>query len=282
MTRRKKRNSTRPGNGLPSDVTVMDSSAETKRMIAVLEDIDDEAHDAARHSWPEEPSREYDFDSAILVRGINALKGINVLVGLGHWELAQGVLRQLFELIVNIEYLNKQPDRAEAMWRYTKFGVLEKLTARREEMKYNRDAGHPVDLARLEALEKYLAGPSFDEFKDKNGGFVKYWSRKNVKTLCEESSFDMRMNQYRLLYSAWSEHAHATPGALVDAILRTSGPGWMEEVMASDEAQIAECVRMAVALFVNLRMYLPSIRMIDPEVADGWFQRVLPAQLRAG
>jgi len=64
--------------------------------------------------------------------------------------------------------------------------------------------------------------------------------------------------------------------------LPTSGPGWMEDVMADDEANIQECVRAGVALFVELRMYLPSIVPIVPEVASEWFQRVLPAQLRDG
>lgn len=280
MTRKKKRNSTRPGSGRPSDVTVMDSSSETKRVIAVLEDIDDEAHDAARRSWPAAPSHAYDFDAAILARGINALKGIRALVELGHWELAQGVLRQLFELVVNIEYLHHQPDRAEAMRRYVKFGVLEKLEARRDEMAYDKDAGHPVDLVKLEALEKYLAGSEFDEFRNKKGGFVGSWASRKIWEMCEASPREMRRHQYKLLYSAWSEHAHATPGALVDTILRASGPGWMEQVMADDEAHIQESVRMAVALFVELRMHLPAIDPVDGDVAWDWLERVKPAELR--
>lgn len=282
MSHKKKRNSTRPGKGAPSDVQIVDSSAETKRIVAVLGDIDDEAHDAARRSWPDEPSHEYDFDAAILVRGINALKGIRILVENGHWELAQGVLRQLFELVVNIEYLHHQEDRGEAMRRYVTFGVLEKLDARRDEMRYDEQAGHPVDLAKLDALDKYLATAEFDEFRNKKGEFITSWASRKIWEMCEKSPLKIRQYQYKLLYSAWSEHAHATPGALIDSIARTSGSGWVAEVMADDEANIQECVRMGVALFTELRMYLPCIETIAPEVVDGWFQRVLPAHLRAG
>ena len=282
MSRKKKRNSTRPANGIQSDVKVVASSPETKRIVAVLGDIDDEAHTAARHSWPDHPSREYDFDAAILTRGINALKGIRILVENGHWELAQGVLRQLFELVVNIEYLHHQEDRGEAMRRYVKFGVLEKLEARRDEMRYDAQAGHPVNLAKLDALEKYLETSEFDEFRNKKGDFITSWASRKIWEMCEKSPLKMRQHQYKLLYSAWSEHAHATPGALVDAILRSSGPGWVEEVMADDEANIQECVRMGVALFVELRMYLPCIEPIVPEMANGWFHRVLPSEIRGG
>jgi hypothetical protein len=280
MTRKKKANSVNPGRGRDSDIQIVDSSAETKAMIAVFGEIDDEAHDAARRSWPDLPSRDYDFDKAILERGINALKGVRLLVEHGHWELAQGVLRQLFELVINIEYLHYQPDRREAMQRYGHFGLLEKLQARRDEMKYDEQAGHPVDLDRLAALEEYLAGPEFDEFRNKKGGFITSWASRKTKELCELSKMGLRMRQYELLYSAWSEHAHATPGALVDSILRTSSPGWVEEVVADDETNIQECVRMAISLFVELRMYLPSIDPLHFDLTSDWFGRVLPAPLR--
>lgn len=280
MTRKKKANSVNPGRGRDSGIQIVASSPAAKAMIAVLGDIDDEAHDAARRSWPDFPSREYDFDKAILERAINALKGVRILVEHGHWELAQGVLRQLFELVINIEYLNYQPDRREAMRKYVHFGVLEKIQARRDEMKYNEQAGHQVDSDRLAALEKYLAGSEFDEFRNKKGGFITSWASRKTKELCELSKMGLRMHQYDLLYSAWSEHAHATPGALVDSILRTSNPGWVEEMIANDEANIQECIRMVVSLFVELRMYLPSIDSLHLDLINDWFDRVLPAPLR--
>lgn len=58
----------------------------------------------------ESPRRLVMFDSAMLVRGTNALKAVRLLCEQAHWEFAAGILRQLFELVINMEHLARQPD----------------------------------------------------------------------------------------------------------------------------------------------------------------------------
>jgi len=67
------------------------------------------------------------FDAAMLVRGTNALKAVRLLCEQAHWEFAAGILRQLFEQVINMEHLADQPDRDAAIFRYAKFGLYQKV-----------------------------------------------------------------------------------------------------------------------------------------------------------
>ena len=64
------------------------------------------------------------FDAGMLSRGSNALKSVRLLCEQAHWEFAAGVVRQLFELVLNMEYLGTLPDRDAAIFRYAKYGLL--------------------------------------------------------------------------------------------------------------------------------------------------------------
>lgn len=277
MSKKKKRRSPKPRDSSSSKVQVVHSSPETKRIVKILGEIDKEAHAALQRSYPGGASRDFLFDAAILVRGINALKGIRVLVESGHWELAQGVLRQLFELVVNIEYLHHQNDRFEAMERFVRFGLVEKLEARLNEISYDQQRGHAFEQSEIDQINSYLSSSEFDVFRNKRGDFITNWASRKLKEMCDASPLRIRQHQYELLYSAWSEHAHATPGALIDSILGNTEPDWIENVMANDETRIRESVGMGAALFVELRTYLPCIEPIAPETTESWLERLLPA-----
>jgi hypothetical protein len=64
------------------------------------------------------------FDVGILLRASNALKAIRVLCAERYWEFAVATVRQLFELVINMEQLAAQPDREEAIFRHAKYGLL--------------------------------------------------------------------------------------------------------------------------------------------------------------
>src|SRR6266566_2805132 len=89
------------------------------------------------------------FDVAMLQRGINALKAVRLLTEHGHWEFAAAATRQLYELVVNMEYLGEQPDRDEAAFRYAKFGLLQTVQAEHRTALYNEKTGRPVEEQRL-------------------------------------------------------------------------------------------------------------------------------------
>ena len=47
------------------------------------------------------------FDVAVFLRANNILKGAWSLSENNHWELASSLIRQLFELVVNIEWMGR-------------------------------------------------------------------------------------------------------------------------------------------------------------------------------
>ncbi|MBE0011652.1 hypothetical protein DXT87_18040 [Arthrobacter sp. AET 35A] len=263
-----------------ANTKIMKLSRELRQVVKLLEEVDAEAHDAARDSFPSDYSPLYNFDQAMLVRGINTLKSVRILVEAGHWEMANALLRQLLELVANIEYLSNMLDRDDAALQYVRYGLLQKVQQQALTLEYNENSGRSIDTTRLAELQSALSGSAFDEFKatTKDGSlkFVASWCRRNMTELCEASSNPLRMHQYKLLYSPWSEQVHATPGALIDAIMRTSGPGWEQAVMETDETQIHEAVSMAVTLFVELRGFLPAIQAPDPTAVSSWMERVKP------
>lgn len=258
-------------------------SKDLQAVVQLLEEVYEEAQEAARRSFPNDYSPLYNFDQGVLVRGINTLKSVHILVENGHWEMAHSLLRQLLELVANMEFLNSMPDRSAATLQYVKYGLLQKTTEQILTMKYEEKTGRAVDTSRLAKLEAFRSGPSFDAFKanTKDGSlkFVDSWCRKNMKALCEESTNSMRMSQYELLYSPWSEQVHGAPGALIDSMMQKPEPGWEQLVMDNDEVRIQETVGMSISLFAELRQYLPHIESLNPSTAYDWLERAKPKQV---
>lgn len=283
MSKKKKKNSRNPA--LQANVRIVKPSAALKTVVRLLDEIDDEAHDAVRRSFPTEYSPLYNFDQGVLVRGINTLKSVRLLVENGHWEMAHSLLRQLLELLANIEFLFTMQDRSKATLQYMKFGLLQKITEQILSLQYDEAAGRPIDQERLAKLEAYREGSTFDEFKakTKDGSlkFVTSWCRRNMKELCEASDSPLRVSQYELLYSPWSEQVHAAPGALIDSMMRNVGTGWQELVIEEDEVRIHEAVSMAISLFLELRRFLPAIDAPDPDKAHDWLERAKPKKASA-
>jgi hypothetical protein len=113
------------------------------------------------------------FDVAMLQRGINTLKAVRLLTEHGHWEFAASATRQLYELVVNMEYLATEADREEATLLYAKFGLLQAVQAQHREVIYNQSTGRPIDEQRLAVLESMLEH-TFPEFRDeRRDGSVK-------------------------------------------------------------------------------------------------------------
>lgn len=260
-------------------------SKDLQAVVLLLEEAYEEAQTAVRQSFPIDYAPLFDFDQAVLVRGINTLKSVQILVENGHWEMAHLLLRQLLELVANIELLSGMPDRSVAALQFVKYGLLQKTTEQILTLKYEEKTGRPIDTLRLAELEAFRSGDSFDEFKTKTKDgslrFVDHWSRRKMKAMCEASTNPIRMSQYELLYSPWSEQVHSAPGALIDSMMRKPEPGWEQLVMDNDEVRIHETVGMALYLFVELRQYLPNIQPLDPKVASDWFERAKPKQLAA-
>lgn len=214
------------------------------------------------------------LDIEIFIRGVNAVKAISVLLAEAHWEFAAGPVRQLFELVINAEYLGNLPDRDEAALRYATFGLLQTALQERDQMLYDKSTGRDVDEPRLRVIEAILAR-SFPMFRNagSNGKitWARTWCGKSARELAQLSTNRLRPDQYELLFRAWSSQTHGSPGAIVGASRFLDAPA----IMADDDRRVVETGTIAVTLFVELWQALPHVPPLAPQAAHAWARRMI-------
>lgn len=190
-----------------------------------------------------------------------------------HWETAAGTSRQLFELLLNAEFLVASEDQDGLAFRYAKFGLLQMVLHQRAAMAYDEKRGRPIDVERQSLLDGLLAGPSFEEFRDAktHDGWATTWSGQSAWKLATLSSSPIRRDQYNLIFRSWSEQAHGAPGALLPGMFPAGGPDWAREVVAEDDARVLEAIAMTVTFFLELWYLVPPFaRLLDSARALEW------------
>jgi hypothetical protein len=219
------------------------------------------------------------FEVAILARGTNSLKAIATLCGDGHWEFAVGIVRQLFELVLNLEHIDAQPNRYRAAVDYAKFGLLQMLIRRGATMSYEGRTGRPVDSEEQAWVESMLS-TQFPEYRvGKRGRWAESWSGKTTKQLAIDSPRAIRKDQYELLFREWSEQSHASPGALIASMFADFD---VARIIEDDDVRIAEAVTMAVGFFVDLQGLLRVAPTVPIEQLVKWMDEALHLAQRYG
>jgi hypothetical protein len=224
----------------------------------------------------EDEARLLVFDACILTRGINALKSAGLLCEEAHWEFAAGAVRQLFELVVNMEHLATYDDRMDGTFRYAKYGLMQWYERERDELAYGKRTGRSINEERLLALEVALEN-TFPEFRSRsaNGKLArrKSWSGRPVHKLAEESPNEFRPHHYDLLFTPYSEEAHAAPSVLISAMF--PGSRTPDEFMASDSVRIVETLMMGVNFFFELWALLPHVPQVPAEQQHAWISTLI-------
>lgn len=220
------------------------------------------------------------FEVAMLTRGTNGLKAIATLCGDGHWEFAVGIVRQLFELVLNLEHFDAQPNRYEAAVQYTKFGLLQALLRRQATTKYEQKTGRPVDSAEEAWVERILS-TQFAEFRvgKPPGRWAETWCGRTTKQLAYDSPRAVRKDQYELLFREWSEQSHASPGALIASMFADFD---VDRIIEADDVRIAEAVTMAVEFFVDLQGLLRVAPTVAVQQRAKWMETALQVAQRYG
>lgn len=228
--------------------------------------VADESLASATRPSTADQSHLFDFDVCILTRGINAVKSARVLCEEGQWEFAVGVVRQLFELVLNMEHLATYDDRLEGTLRYTKYGLMQSIERERDRLIYRQRSGSTTNEERLLTLENSLEN-MFPEFRTRTPkgrlDRKQYWSGRTVRKLAQESPHRLRVPQYDLLFTSYSEEAHAAPGALIASMLPRSLS--RDALFANDSGRIADTLMMGVQFFFELWALLPNVPQASPE-----------------
>lgn len=256
-----------------------------KPIFAVLTEVA-RAGDVALSETLDDRSPLARFDAGMLMRAVNAIKAIGLLLGDAHWEFAAPAARQLFELVVNAEHLGREDDREQATLRYALFGMLQMAQHEQKSTAYDAKTGRPINEERRQVIDAMLGGEMFAAFRVEKPGkaprWQSSWAGKNTRELAALSSNRLRLDQYTLLFSRWSEEAHGSPGALLEGLmppLSGRGPG---EIVESDDRQIIELAAMATALFIELWELLPALPAFDRRQHAAWMQRIMTVAIAHG
>jgi Family of unknown function (DUF5677) len=223
------------------------------------------------------------FDVGMLVRASNGLKAIRILCAEAHWEFATATVRQLFELVINLEYLATHADREAATFRYAKYGLLQTVRRQVLDLLYQQKTGRQIDTQRRALLEQML-DHTFPEFRTvgRTGHvhFAKSWSGHDARYLAQRSQHPLRADQYELLYASWSEQTHAAPAALLETMFPRGQSA--EQMIAGDVVRIVETITMAITLFLELWTLLPHVPHAETDERAEWRTRMIDEARKLG
>lgn len=217
---------------------------------------------------------------AVAMRGLTLLQAGRLLLMEGHWETASGVARQLFELLVDIEYLVSHDDVNSAWMTYMRFGMVQEVRSRRRAIDYAAAVGREIDDESVRILNDFLQMDAFDDLRDRKGDFVDRWSRHNVKYLAEKSRSPVRKAQYEYYYATWSEQTHATPSALVESMLPQEALGVVERTLDRVYRETRQLIVMLISLFSELLIVLSDPPMVPVTTLESWREQLKEAEAR--
>lgn len=254
-------------------------SARLKSLFALCFEITRAGDGALAASGPARLATQEQFERTIFLRAINTLKAASVVAGAGHWEIASGCARQIYELLLNMEFIAEQESRETASLAFARFGMLQRVLGEIAEIKYDRDTGRSHDVVRLTALENHASSsPLFYDFqvkkKDKPVRWRRSWNGMSAWDMAQQSPNALRAPQYRLLYKRWSEEAHGAPGAHIDNLFLRNGEDWAQKAINQDLVETVRVMQMAMSLHLELWHLLASTVPLASDQAGEWTSRL--------
>jgi hypothetical protein len=216
------------------------------------------------------------IEQHILLRGTAALRAARLLIANDEWEFAAAPTRQLFELVLNMEYISQSEQDIDLVAKFFIFGRLQNILNAEKRYQYERDSGRLVDPTKLSDIHRQLSESHFDDFRlpTKDGGSPKWrksWNAKNIADMSRESTNSHRAKQYQQLYGIWSEQAHGSPGALYLQWVSHHSEHSPTEVRQWVRSRTLEALGMAMTLFIELWVALPNVTRPTDTQIHRWF-----------
>lgn len=245
----------------------------------VLELLDDLIDDARKLILSTNPQTELGrFDRGVFERCIGVIHSVRVLVAAGHWQTATSPVRQLYEIVLNMEHLNTYPDRELAALKFIRFGSLQEARSTLANLEYEHDRGRTGQLSRVLEIRQLLEGNLYAEFraKPRKDGALRWtqsWCGKSIAELSRESKNRMHKANYKLLYSVWSEQTHGSPGASLPRIMDSIYPERIDPARDESQGEIQTSL-MSMVLFRELWSLLPGIPAQDNHSREERFIRM--------
>ncbi|WP_377104662.1 DUF5677 domain-containing protein [Propionicimonas sp. T2.31MG-18] len=233
---------------------------------------------ALARTGPANVATQEQFERTILLRGVNILKAARLVCEAGHWEVASSCARQLYEILLNMEAIDRAPSREEASIKFALYGMLQKLLFQKAELEYERDTGRMARVDQLPEIQQRLDSAIFNEFRrEKPGGgdpFVSSWTKQSTWDLAKASASTLRVAQYNTLFKKWSAETHGAPGAYIDNMFGRTGTNWAKEAIEQDDEEISGVMQMAMLLFLDLWALVTDTVPFPAEDAVLWTERI--------
>lgn len=161
---------------------------------------------------------------ASAVRALNLYRSIVLLLKKDHWEDAAILTRSMFELLLNIEEIQRDKvtieDKSLLFFRFNK---LQQYLQAKAIHQYNVDTGRINNLDnKVEEIDK-IAELLFPDFlittKKGKKKWRNSWCGRNIKELAEASEQQpLRKRQYDVLYSYMSAFTHSAPISVMTSV----------------------------------------------------------------
>lgn len=192
-----------------------------------------------------------------------ALQGGVVLLRFGHWQLAAGPVRQLFELCLDVEQLLAATDPVLAAQRYRRFGALQEVRRGIAEARLAVAEGRSDES--LTDFEQN-AIKVFAEFRIKRRGqdwWAETWTGKTTKQVAEASQHPLRRYEYEIIFRELSAYSHGAPMTVSNLHDRILTDGSADAVQARRDTQAVEMVAHLTTFFGSVwregQRYLPPL-----------------------
>jgi len=204
------------------------------------------------------------------VRAYNLYRSINNLLETDHWEDAAILSRSMFELVLNLEEIQREKGKEEKRARkYLRFNYLQQFLHKEALVQYNQVTGRstqtePERLVRMQKLTCSL----FAEFRKpkRTPEWQRSWCDKSVHRLAKDSADPMRCHHYRIIYSFFSDLSHSGPLPVMAQMLLGETQEEVDQLLnAHDDS---EKDHMAVVLSLSTIWCLEILRRGSAMIPD--------------
>jgi hypothetical protein len=157
------------------------------------------------------------------IRAFNLYRSINNLLETDHWEDAAILARSMFELVINLEEIQRETGKEEKKARkYMRFNYLQRYLQADALQQYEQKTGRcSASYSALHNHRQKIARSLFSEFIDPKwkSEWQKSWCGKSVHSLAKNSKNEMRYYHYKIMYSFFSELSHSGPLPVMSNLL---------------------------------------------------------------
>lgn len=176
---------------------------------------------------------------ASVIRAFNLYRSINILLETDHWEDAAILSRSMFELLLNLEEITMVKESAENnAKKYLRFQELQKYLHQINIKNYEAQTGRCSNdqVSKLTEMENIIKS-IFTEFLNNHRGskWKTSWCGKSVYKMANDSTSPMRIPQYKIIYSLFSDFSHSSPYSVMTTMDLDITPEETEKLFQSRE-----------------------------------------------